>query len=275
MSKISIVLPTYNGSRFLARSIESILNQTESDWELIIVNDCSTDNTLEIALSYAKQDNRIKVVTNEHNKKLPASLNVGFEKAKGKYLSWTSDDNYYLPDALKKMSDMLDKKDDISFVYTDLDYISEDEQLIKHGHLKEPETLFEGCCIGACFLYRREIWDRLGKYREDLFCAEDYEYWMRIYTAGFKMLHLSDVLYKYTQNSQSLTATKQNLVQDRTMAIKLEYMDKFYISNKKKAVSLFKQYKRTRDANLLKIIKKLSPFWSNLWLLKLKLKGKK
>jgi glycosyltransferase involved in cell wall biosynthesis len=275
MPKISIVLPTYNGAKFLARSIESVQKQTESDWELIIVNDCSTDNTLDVAKHYAQQDKRISVITNKQNKKLPSSLNIGFEQAKGPYLTWTSDDNYYLPNALEKMTEVLDKDSGVSFVYSDLDYINEEGSFIKHGKLKEPETLFEGCCIGACFLYRREIWEKLGKYREDLFCAEDYEYWMRIYTAGFKMFHLSDVLYKYTQNSQSLTATKQNLVQDRTMAIKLEYMDKFHISNKKKAVSLFKQYKRTRDVNLLKIIKKLSPFWSNLWLLKLKLKGKK
>ena len=275
MPKVSIVLPTYNGSKFLARSIESILHQTESDFELIIVNDCSTDNTLEIASNYAQQDHRITVITNEKNKKLPASLNVGFEKAKGKYLTWTSDDNYYLSNAVKTMADTLDKMNDISFVYADLDYIDEDGQLIKHGCLKEPETLFEGCCIGACFLYRREIWDKLGKYREDLFCAEDYEYWMRIYTSGLKMLHLPDVLYKYTQNSQSLTATKQDLVQNRTSAIKLEYLEKFQLSNRKKAASLFKQYKRTREANLLKIIKKLSPFWAQIWLLKLKVKGKK
>lgn len=273
--KISIVLPTYNGSKFLARSIESILNQTEVDWELIIVNDCSTDNTLEIASNYAQKDSRITVITNEENKKLPASLNIGFEKAKGNYLTWTSDDNYYLPNALKTMVGVLDKSDDIAFVYTDLDYIDEEGQLLKHGKLKEPETLFEGCCIGACFLYRREIWEKLGKYREDLFCAEDYEYWMRMYTSGQKMVHLPEILYCYARNSASLTSTKQDLVQKRTTQIKLDYVDKFPISNKKKAASLFKQYKRTRDADLLKVIQKLAPFWTQFWLLKLKLKGKK
>ena len=92
MPKVSIVLPTYNGSKFLSRSIESVQEQAETDWELIIVNDCSTDNTLDIAQKYAQQDKRISVITNEQNKKLPASLNVGFSRAKGKYLTWTSDD---------------------------------------------------------------------------------------------------------------------------------------------------------------------------------------
>ena len=101
--KISVILPSYNGERYLAQSIQSVIDQTETDWELIIVNDCSTDSTLEIATKFAKIDRRIKVISNEKNSKLPASLNEGFRRAKGKYLTWTSDDNYYKPDALKKL----------------------------------------------------------------------------------------------------------------------------------------------------------------------------
>jgi glycosyltransferase involved in cell wall biosynthesis len=85
--KISVVLPTYNGARFLAESIESVINQTETHWELIIVNDCSTDNTLEIAEKYAKLDSRIRVISNEVNKKLPGALNVGFADARSEYLT--------------------------------------------------------------------------------------------------------------------------------------------------------------------------------------------
>lgn len=75
---ISIVLPTYNGSRFLRDSIESVVSQTYEHWELIIVNDCSTDNTLKIAKEYEERDSRIRVISNNINKKLPASLNIGF-----------------------------------------------------------------------------------------------------------------------------------------------------------------------------------------------------
>lgn len=274
MPKISIVLPTYNGERFLSKSIESVLNQNEKDLELIIVNDCSTDKTAEIIASYAQNDKRIRVITNPVNKKLPASLNEGFKQARGKYLTWTSDDNYYLPNALQKMSLYLDNHSDVSFVYANFDIVDENGKVISHEKVKDPSALYEGCCIGACFLYKREIWEQLGHYRDDLFCAEDYEYWLRIYTSGFKMVCLSDVLYCYTKNSASLTFTKQKLVQQKTVQTKLEYLDKFSISDKKKAASLFKQYKRQKEEELLKIIKKLSPFWCRFWLLKLKLKGK-
>ena len=85
--KISVILPTYNGERWLAESIKSVIDQTEHNWELIIVNDCSKDNTLKIAQSFAERDKRIFVISNEVNKKLPATLNIGFSYAKGKYLT--------------------------------------------------------------------------------------------------------------------------------------------------------------------------------------------
>ena len=71
---VSIVLPTYNGEKYLADSIESVISQTYKNWELIIINDCSTDKTLEIAQSYAAKDNRIKVYSNDENLKVPKSL---------------------------------------------------------------------------------------------------------------------------------------------------------------------------------------------------------
>ena len=104
MPKISVILPSYNGERYIAQSIQSVIDQTETDWELIIVNDCSKDNTLKICEDFAKKDKRIRVITNETNKKLPASLNVGFAHANGKYLTLTSDDNHYRPNALDTLS---------------------------------------------------------------------------------------------------------------------------------------------------------------------------
>ena len=107
--KVSIILPTYNGKKYIRESIDSILKQSFTDWELIVVDDCSTDGTAEILKEYVSEDKRISVVHNEINQKLPRSLNIGFSRARGKYLTWTSDDNRYLPDALKVMVEYLDK----------------------------------------------------------------------------------------------------------------------------------------------------------------------
>jgi len=90
---ISIVLPVYNGEKYLAVAIDSFLNQTHSNFELIIVNDCSKDSSLAIVERYAARDARIKIINNRENKKLPASLNIGHQLAKGEYITRTSDDN--------------------------------------------------------------------------------------------------------------------------------------------------------------------------------------
>ncbi len=104
---VSIVLPCYNGARFLAASLDSILAQTFTDWELIIVNDHSTDASPQIANQYAARDPRIRVIHNETNLKLPASLNVGFGAARAPYLTWTSDDNMAKPDWLSTLVEYL------------------------------------------------------------------------------------------------------------------------------------------------------------------------
>ena len=93
MPKVSIILPTYNGQAYIEEAIISILNQTFRDFELIVVDDCSTDHTPKVLDFFKLQDSRIKIITNKKNLKLPASLNVGHRIAQGDYLTWTSDDN--------------------------------------------------------------------------------------------------------------------------------------------------------------------------------------
>ena len=100
---ISIVLPVYNGERYLRESIESVIAQTYTTWELLILDDCSTDRSAEIAKEYEKKDSRIHYYRNERNLRLPRNLNKGFSLAKGNYLTWTSDDNRFRPNALEKM----------------------------------------------------------------------------------------------------------------------------------------------------------------------------
>ena len=100
---VSVVLPTYNGSKWLSQSIDSILKQTYRNLELIIVDDASTDSTPELIMSFASRDPRIRIISHKSNKKLPQSLNDGFAIANGDYFTWTSDDNWYEPTAIEEM----------------------------------------------------------------------------------------------------------------------------------------------------------------------------
>lgn len=268
--EISIVLPTYNGSALLPRAIESCLAQTFQNFELIIVDDCSTDNTLEIAQAFAKKDSRIKVCPNATNQKLPASLNKGFAAATGKFLTWTSDDNLYLPRALERMYHELTTSD-ADLVYADYDVIDTSDAVVEHKKLKGPEHLFTYNHIGACFLYKRAVYDKLGGYRVDLFCAEDYEYWLRIWTDGFKLRHIPEVLYLYADNPVSLTATKRTVILEKTIQLKLEYAERAPASVHSKTKALFRLYRKAPSQELVEAMKSLAPVYATYLLLRHKL----
>ena len=114
---VSIVLPVYNGAKYLRESIDSILAQTYTNWELLILDDCSTDESPAIALEYEQKDPRIHYYRNEHNLRLPRNLNRGFSLARGDYLTWTSDDNRYRTTALERMHTALKNEPAAQFVF--------------------------------------------------------------------------------------------------------------------------------------------------------------
>ena len=155
MPKVSIVLPCYNGEKYLRESINSIIKQTYQDWELIIVDDCSVDRSLGIAYEYMKNDSRIKVIHNETNCKLPCSLNIGFANATGELLSWTSDDNIYYPEALEIMVDALKQNQQYYCVRANLDIIDEYGNIMENLAIFDNVEMYRYNCFGACFLYRR------------------------------------------------------------------------------------------------------------------------
>ena len=130
---VSIVLPTFNGERYLRQSIGSVISQQYKNWELIIVDDHSTDSTSAIIDEFTDTDSRIKVIHNSTNQKLPKSLNIGFEKAKGDLLTWTSDDNLYLPNALGEMVDIFLSDSDLGFVFCAQEIIDQNGMPIESG----------------------------------------------------------------------------------------------------------------------------------------------
>lgn len=236
MNLVSIILPSYNGERCLRNAIRSIINQTYQNWELIIVNDCSTDNTLKIAQEFAKQDLRIKIVSNKQNLKLPASLNIGFKLAQGQYYTWTSDDNSFKPEALSTMVKYLTEHRDIDMVCCNYDRIDEDGKNIPKYIIKNEKDIIKfikGENIGACFLYTKEIAQKVGEYDTAMFCVEDYDYWCRIALAG-KIQYLNKNLYKSViqQYLSNKTIAMQKKILDTVVGLELNYQIVRYILNK-------------------------------------------
>jgi len=204
--EISIILPTHNGARYLAGSIQSCLEQTFEDIELLLVDDASTDSTPQILEGFAS-DPRVRILRSEQNLKLPGALNMGFSQARGRLLTWTSDDNLYEPGALEALRAVLAERPTIDLVYADYSVIDPEGVVLRNHRCAEPDYLVERNIIGACFLYRRSVMERVGSYETETFLAEDYDFFLRVFLAGHRMVHLPEVLYRYRVHESSLGST--------------------------------------------------------------------
>ncbi len=200
---VSIVLPTLNGSRYIATSIESCLRQTYPHLEVIVVDGGSSDATLDVVQSF--QDKRVRIVTQPANTgRLPGALNLGFASARGELLTWTQDDDYYASDALAVMVQALEMMPEVGLVYAGFWFIDEDGQVMRPAILGEPADLGQRNVVGHCFLYRRAVAEQVGEYAPAFYMAEDMHYWVRAYRVTI-MRHLPGGYFYHRLHSASLT----------------------------------------------------------------------
>lgn len=252
---VSVILPTYNGKQYLKQSVESVLNQTYTDLELIIVDDCSTDGTGELLDEIALKESRIRVIHNEINKKLPASLNIGFSHAKGEFFTWTSDDNFYTRDAIDKLVQYLISTPQVDIVYADYNLINEHGDMVCEVIHKETDSIYEDNVVGACFLYRRRVQDCLKGYNENLFLVEDYDFWLRAYE-NFTFGQLHEKLYYYRRHVNSLTGTKMMDIVNVTNSVLIRVLNNTSLKEEDRVILLkrisMNVYNFNYDRNVLR-----------------------
>lgn len=235
---VSIILPIFNGEKYMHKSIDSIIAQTYSNWELLILDDCSTDSTANIAHEYVDKDNRIKYFKNESNLRLPRNLNRGFSLAKGDYLTWTSDDNMYLPTAIETMVNAL-KTSNTDFTFASCRIIDAEDNPYEYIMVNKnsPEMIVGQNCVGACFMYTRKVYETIGDYNPDYTLVEDFDYWQRVFQK-FNVSPIEDILYLYRMHDGALTSTMKKEIFNNT----LEEMLLNNISGFKKISMLQKYY---------------------------------
>jgi len=224
MQTVSIVLPTYNGDKYIADSIKSCLNQTYKNIELLVVDDGSTNNVCEIVETFVKQDSRVRLLKHGVNRKLPAALNTGFSEAKGDYFTWTSDDNTYKGNAIERMVNCLVSHKDIDIVYANYDMLYENGN-VYYCEKGLPEKLLVYNTIGACFLYKSIVHHKLNGFDINRFLLEDWDFWVRAYE-HFNYLKMDENLYTYRWHDKSLSVTRQIDVWQGTMDYILEKVEK-------------------------------------------------
>ena len=178
---VSIIMPVYNGEAFIREAIDSILLQTFKDFEFIILDDGSTDNTASIILSYA--DSRIKYIKNEKNIGIAKTLNIGLKHARAPLIARMDSDDIAYPDRIKIQLDHLHKHPEITVCGTAIEINEQPYKLvvppIKHEEICA-HLLFECCLYHPTTVFRKNIIMSKGGYRQAFSGAEDYDLWQRL-----------------------------------------------------------------------------------------------
>lgn len=217
--KVSVILPTYNAATHLGKAINSVLGQTFEDFELIIVNDGSTDNTLDVLGQYS--DTRIIVLTQE-NLGLPRALNNGIAAARGTYLARQDADDISLPQRLEKQVNFLDKHPDYAMVGGWTQIITPDGPTQRqHTHPAsngqlQIQLLMNNQFVHSAVMLRASCLDTTGRYSEDPehFPPEDYDLWLKI-AQHFLVANMPEVLLQYLELPSSISRTKEQLINTR------------------------------------------------------------
>lgn len=207
MPKVSVVMPVYNGEKYLRDAIDSILNQTYKDYEFIIINDGSTDKTEDIILSY--HDSRIVYLKNEVNSKIVVTLNKGLDYASGEYIVRMDADDISMPERIEKQVQYMDKHSDIAVLGTAIKIFGDNtsEQVRTFStkpHVLKVDLLFASCIAHPTVIMRKKILDQLGlRYDENFVGIEDYHLWWNIADKGNITTLLEPLLYYRIHPNQS------------------------------------------------------------------------
>ena len=269
--EISVIMSVYNGEKYLKEAIDSVISQTFTDWELIITDDCSSDKTPEILKQYAAADSRIKVLTNEKNLKLPASLNRALSQARGKYIARLDADDVCLSRRLEKQHEFMESSPDISI--SSCRFISKKGMIYCSGggggNCKADQMkallLVTNPVLHPGVIAKSSVLKSL-KYDEELTCTEDLELWTRAAACGYKIEVQDEYLMIYRLHENQITQNSDAGQRREVLAIEKKYYKEllgelsdeewdFYISgiyfrdrpDIKKFCNFYKRIKRAND----------------------------
>lgn len=232
-SLISIVLPVYNAAPFLPDCLDSILRQTEPDWELLAVNDFSTDDSFSILQQVAQQDDRIQVFQNTEKGIIPA-LRLAFAKSRGQLLTRMDADDRMLPQKLELLKKKLMERG-TGYVATGLvRYIS--TTVVGGGYQqyeawlnaltqqeRNLEAIYKECPIPSpCWMTFRTDLERCGAFSSDIY-PEDYDLAFRFYAAGLKVAGVSEILHEWRDHPQRTSRTNATYANPAYFSLKIQY----------------------------------------------------
>ncbi len=204
--KITVLLSVFNDEKYIGKAIDSILEQTFTDFELLIIDDCSTDKTRDIISGY--KDPRIRLIKTEKNIGITRSLNKGLKLAGGKYIARTDSDDISCPERLEKQLSFLENNKSYAMVGCRTEVIDEDGDHIEYWNQEESAELifytlsYRDCLTSSSVMFNKKSVDSLGGYDESCDRAEDFELWYRI-SRKYRIYTIPEYLVKYREREDS------------------------------------------------------------------------
>lgn len=222
--QVSVLMPIYNTAPYLREAMDSMLSQTFTDYELIVLNDCSPDNAEEILDTY--DDPRILRYRGEKNVGLSNVLNVGIGLARGKYIARMDSDDISLPNRLQVQVNYLETHPEIDLVSVGMQLFGAKEEVwIREQNPEKVKihALFHSPVLHASSVWRKDSFESHDlRFRQEMVPAEDYDLWTRALLKGLKLVNLPDVLYKYRMHPSQAT-----LQTDKTSAKSREVQQEY------------------------------------------------
>lgn len=243
---VSIILPFYNAERHIQESINSMLNQTFFNFELLLIDDGSTDASLKIVKRY--KDKRIKIIKNKKNKGLIYCLNLAIKSSKGEFIARMDADDISANKRLEMQVAFLKKNKSIDILGTGVSLINKDGLCIKNKTYPNNDILIKWSLnIGSplvhpSIMFRRSLFDKIGLYSKHSYLIEDYNLWLRACHFGVNFANLDTILLKLRKHNSSVTELKKNISKHLNSVINeaYRYINKIYESKIKLKKNTFK-----------------------------------
>ena len=210
---VSIIMPAFNCEDFIGTTLDSVINQSYKNWEVIIVDDCSTDNTVDVVQEYIKKDNRIKYHKLEKNSGAAVARNKAVDLASGKYMAFLDSDDVWFPEKLTKQIGFMEEND-YGFTCTSYTKIDEQGQYLNRTIVAQTKRDYDGvlktCPGNSTVIYNAE---KLGKFKiPDIKKRNDYVMWLQVIKKEKYLYGIVEPLGSHRIRTEGISSNKKSLV---------------------------------------------------------------
>lgn len=207
MPKVSIIIPCYNQGKYVAEAINSALRQTFKDIEIVCVNDCSTDNSVEIIKSFENKYKNFIFLNNEENRGVIYSRNFAIKNCNGTYILPLDADDIIEPTYVEKAVKILDNNPNIGIVYCKAKIFGNYDKYWNLKPFNKSDILYENC-IFCSALFRKSDFLKIGGYNDNMkYGCEDYDLWLSFIEQGLEVFRINEILFSYRQYDETSRTT--------------------------------------------------------------------